>query len=369
MADTTDTTGTAAQTKAPVRLDALTSIRVFAALCVFAVHFDAVAGLMPGLSVHTLIRTARDLNDAGVAAASMFFILSGFVLTWSQLSRPKPKEPPVFLRDRLTRIFPNHIVTGIIALLIAGKFALNKTAVPAFLLLQAWIPKRSYYFALNVPSWTLSCELAFYFVFPWLLPALLKVRQRKALIAGLVAIPWALGFLGVKHAYWIYIFPPSRLPEFMIGILLCMEIRDGFRPKVPLVPAFVLLLGVIVVEQHLPTGFVYEAAPLIPVMILVIGMATADMRVSAGTAWLRTRWLVLLGEWTFAFYMIHNLVLLEFAKLVQGDHWPHGDLVTFGLAAALALMSTLCAVALHYVVEKPVRKFLTGLNLGDRFSV
>ena len=364
----------ATQPGAPVtgRLDALTSMRWFAALGVFGVHFDAIAGSLHGMSTSVLRSSGNAVTNSASTGVSFFFVLSGFVLTWSQLNRARPKAVGPFLRDRVARIFPNHLVTSALALALIGSAGIAVTAVPAVFLLQAWIPRQRYFFALNVPSWTLSCEMFFYLCFPLALSRLRGLRARRALLAGLVAVSFGLAFI---HAalpastanFWVYIFPPSRLPEFLIGILLALEIRDGSWRRVPLLPSCALVIAVVVFEEHLPVGFRFAAATLIPVMLVVLATAGADLRGAARV--LHNRWLIRLGEWSFAFYIVHNLVVLEFARRANPYHWPSSDAFPLVLAAALVVVSIAAAAALHHLVEIPAQRLLTGGKRGGRLSL
>ena len=73
------------------RLDAITGLRWWAAFAVFGFHMMFFAPLPPSIA-HVLV-----FGDYGVA---FFFVLSGFVLTWSM-------RPGLPRRHRVSRGFPS----------------------------------------------------------------------------------------------------------------------------------------------------------------------------------------------------------------------------------------------------------------------
>ncbi|MCG8970427.1 acyltransferase family protein [Streptomyces sp. CL12-4] len=70
--------------RAPSRLPSLTGLRFLAALAVFAHHaFLPIPPLRLLADDATEFRLYRWFNQAGGLGVSFFFVLSGFVLTWS----------------------------------------------------------------------------------------------------------------------------------------------------------------------------------------------------------------------------------------------------------------------------------------------
>jgi peptidoglycan/LPS O-acetylase OafA/YrhL len=59
--------------------------------------------------------------------------------------------------------------------LTGGLFPSTESALANVSLLHAWLPKMSVYFGLNSVTWSLSCELFFYLVFPLLIPAVMAL--------------------------------------------------------------------------------------------------------------------------------------------------------------------------------------------------
>lgn len=155
-------------------LRSLTGLRFIAAIVVVLYHTSVQ--LLPEM------KPAVSMGQTGVA---FFFALSGFILAWSQnLATPKR----VFYWRRFCRIWPLHFVTTILAVaLVAASHAELSVAklLAVLLLVQAWSPDGHWSFALNGPSWSLSCEMFFYAIFPFL-AGFLQRRSIKVvlLVAG-----------------------------------------------------------------------------------------------------------------------------------------------------------------------------------------
>jgi peptidoglycan/LPS O-acetylase OafA/YrhL len=153
-----------------VRLDALTSLRFFAAFHVVLFHVHpALPGLEPN---HPLKVGWAQFCANGFTAVSFFFTLSGFILAYNY---PPTREVAArtFYRARFARIYPVYVFGLVLGLpflamrvLREGSFGGAALEVAlAVALLQAWVPWL--WFAVNAPGWSLSVEAFFYGVFPW----------------------------------------------------------------------------------------------------------------------------------------------------------------------------------------------------------
>ena len=335
------------------RLPSLTGLRFMAALAVFGNHVGDFF-LDPGSSVNDTLQT-------GFVGVSFFFVLSGFVLTWSL--RPGDR-PTAFYRRRVARIVPNHIVVWavvLVFLLAVGRTVGLPGALLSLALLQAWHPSEAVHFAVNAVAWTLSVEAFFYFVFPFVLPVLSRLasRHRRVLLGLAVLAVWAAAglaqalFPGERH-WAVYVLPVTRLPEFVIGILLALEVREGRRLRLPLSAAGALAVGAWLLCQVAPPAFQVASLTLVPFSVLIVVAAGADVEGRPSVA--RHPVLVRLGDWSFAFYLVHLLVL-DVADRVVGLGGRSG---LFAAAAVPALL--LAAVALSAVlfstVERPLERRL-----------
>jgi len=343
--------------RAETRLDSLTGLRFFAALVVFAVHLEGA------YYFRSPYPSAIRAFIQGPTGVSFFFVLSGFVLTWSHRSGD---TATAFIRRRLARIGPLHVATFAIMGVLVVALTISTPAGAAFgslALLTPWVPGWSGHLVMNIPSWSLGCELFFYLLFPVLYRRVVASSQRRRwllVVAGLVVVA-ALAALcapaaeGSTRLWLLYYFPPTRLVEFVIGIVLALELLDGRLPKVPLWAATVLVVGAYTAAGWAPDSWRQVAVTLVPFCVLIVAAAQSDL---AGTpSLLRSRPVVTLGVWSFAFYLVHWPVLLVMARLAPG---------VLGVRAALAVgvgslaLSVAAAALLHYVVERPLEARLRG---------
>ncbi|MBP2479356.1 peptidoglycan/LPS O-acetylase OafA/YrhL [Crossiella equi] len=355
-------------------LPSLTGLRFITMLPVFLAHAsfetwfdnDEVNGIF--------------LYGMGTFAAvmvSFFFVLTGFVMTWSRRPKDTPRR---FWRRRLVRVVPSHLVTYLIAvaLMLWAGATLNPTAVfTQVFLLQAWVPDPAYFDTGNSVTWSLSADMAFYALFPalvlvveriredrlwlWMVPPVVVIMALPAV--GLTLLPetpeMPLGGVSVSQ-YWLVFFNPlARLLECLLGMLLARVILSGrwvgIKPWLPAVALFAVYLA----GQPLPFLYQLNALTLVPVLLLVGAVAQADL--TGRRTYLSGRRMVYLGELSFGFYLMHNLVL-KYGHLAFGTTMVDGEPETVNFSTPVGILmvllfflaSMLAAWLLHTLVEKPI---------------
>ncbi len=171
---------------------------------------------------------ATNIFAEGYIGVTFFFILSGFILSQAYSCRLPTSGGEIhdFCVARLARVVPLHLLTvaASIPLFVLeikhsyGLEAVVQLSVNAALL-QSFVPCPSWYFSFNAPSWSLSVELMFYALFPLL--ALVSNRNLIFLPGiTLLAKICLFGFAPQFYDHFLqYIFPPLRLPDFVVGIL------------------------------------------------------------------------------------------------------------------------------------------------------
>jgi peptidoglycan/LPS O-acetylase OafA/YrhL len=351
-----------------VRLDSLTALRFAAALSVFVFHIFVYVWFTGGdLEQDPVGTLGLRLALAGV---SFFFLLSGFVLTWSAREGDTPRA---FLRRRLAKIYPNHALTWAVALALllwTGQQVGALRALSTLLLVEAWIPDPQVQSGVNPVSWSLACELFFYLCFPYLHRLIARIRPERlwywaagcfaaiALVPLLVmavtpAEPKLPGSGATLLQTWLtYNFPPVRLLEFVLGIVLARIVITGrwypkrFRHALIAIPLG-FAAAVQVVFPYLVTAIL-----VVPLALLVLAAAHADITGSRG---LRRRSWIWLGDISFAFYMTHLLVILYLHRLVD----PEGNAsvaADIGYTASYLVIAVLMSWLLYRVVERPVMR-------------
>ncbi|MEU2777238.1 acyltransferase [Streptomyces sp. NPDC007162] len=344
-----------AQPSAPAPpLPSLTGLRWMAALLVFGLHvhnfryFGGTGGRLMSWGF-----------EAGASGVSFFFILSGFVLMWS--ARPGDRAPRFWWR-RVARIYPVHLVTVVLALVMA--FTLPRQPRPTlpqgladvFLVHSWWRP---WWQTLDPVSWSLACEAFFYAAFPLLALVLRRLGGRGATVLAALSVLAVLALAWTDAHHWwdqpISSFPAARLPEFVLGAATARLVLLG-RWRGPGLEASLALavIGYFLVPQ-VTDDYAATACTIMGFAVLIPAAAQADLR-GLPSLWRRRR-LVRLGELSFAFYMVHLLVLRAGTHLLGVR--PRFDLLT-GAAAALVAFTVSLGLSwlLYEGVEGPARRLL-----------
>lgn len=346
----------------PQNLPSLTGLRWVAALGVFGFHI-LVVQYFSGSAVTVW----GAVFGPGSSCVALFFVLSGFVITWSYRSG----ETTRFWLRRVARLWPAHLVAVGLALVVAA------TTVPGIrttdpmgelanvFLVSTW--HTQWWQAGNPVSWSLACEAFFYFVFPFLHAALR--RCPGPFLVAVASVMLLVTFTAPALAAHLpgqlspYSFPPFRLPEFILGIVCALLIRQhGWSGPRPVVAVPVAVLGYVASAG----GFFVPPAGIEPSALADLGFAlliSALVRIDlAGRrSVLASRPFQLLGKLSFSFYLVHLLVIASVSS-----PWPDGHpQIAWVPAALLALVSLTVALALaaalHFGVEVPARQALLRL--------
>lgn len=360
----------------PTPLRALTGLRFFAALAVLLCHYSQM-----GLArVPDALITAL---DGGRPAVSLFFVLSGFVLTYNY---DGGLRTGLALRDyyvaRFARIYPVHLLglgIGIVTATLAvalGRFEelltwysvhldVSGTLLSSFFaqlgLLTAWLPFASLNQPWNGPAWSISCEAFFYLLLPFLLSRLTRASGKLLssyvvlglLVQGAFIIGVEIALPPSRSGFLISQFPLVHLYEFVVGICSAKWlVMGGERFKQSAAglrwTLLAVVAGIVILSITQPVRPVYFLlSPLFAVLIVCVGLL--------GSRIMEHRLVVLLGESSFALYILH----VPMGNLLRVFNAPESNGVTHVLG--VILMSVL--VFRYY--EEPMRK---ALRSGGRQS-
>ncbi len=161
-----------AQRDLPRDLRSLTGMRFVASFVVLLVHALIIAANKdPSLWSLTAVTSLLALRAVG-----FFFVLSGFILTWTRAGQPGDTTAR-FWRRRLVRVYPNHVATWAMMILI-GSYVQDELSSPGSIqsgpaianlfLVHVWAPDPKYINSVNIVTWSLACEAFFYLAFPLL---------------------------------------------------------------------------------------------------------------------------------------------------------------------------------------------------------
>ncbi|MER6694099.1 acyltransferase family protein [Streptomyces minutiscleroticus] len=361
-------------------LPSLTGARFCAALLVFLYHTTLLSNPIAPASAQTFFGDpgqAEDLawffGSCGYIGVSFFFVLSGFVLTWSH--RPQDTAPR-FWRRRLLKIFPNHLVTWVLAMILfAGAYTPVESWLPNLFLLHSFLSDPQTFSGVNPPAWSLCCELLFYALFPLLIRPVLRIPERLlwwgagAAVAGIVVMDLIGRYLvadtprvpqlplSFTQMWFSYAFPPPRMFEFVLGMVLARMALSGRLPRIRPVWVAALAVAGYAAALTVPAPFSFTLATIVPIAAIICSLTTADL--SDRRTLLSSRPAVWLGEISFAFYLVQGITLFYVReRFLTGSY----DLPAALLLEAVVFLLTLAAAyALHRAVEQPVmRRFAHG---------
>ena len=373
------------------QLDSLTGLRFFAAMMVFANH---VLLAFPLLNAEGL---AHDVTEPlGKAGVCFFYVLSGFILTYVYGPKIDPLSKREFYLKRVARIWPLHLVTLAIVLffVVTTQYQLKQPQgaaqiVANVFLLQSWWPENRWVFCINGPSWSLSNEAFFYFMFPWLVAGGVTAFCRKFVVFSLAVVAALFGLMMVPDSVLsessirclIQTNPLVRLFDFMTG-MACGFLYLNRRKRIAAIAEesgdqssastlattvvhVVALLGAVAYFVALQNGFgksgmlhmpslgagnvwlaMSSTAPAFAITIFAYAWTSSGVSKFFGS-----KVMVYLGEISFAFYLIHQAFLTVLGRQTLSDS-PNA--IAWLVVSALFL-SLAAAMLLHHLVELPLR--------------
>ncbi|HEY4300447.1 MAG TPA: acyltransferase [Candidatus Didemnitutus sp.] len=355
----------------PKRLEGLTILRFFAAFWVVLFHLRGRSSFPAGQSFLPLI-------DNGPMAMALFFILSGVVLAYGY-SDLSADGVPAFYFARFSRIYPAYFCVHFCALFFfpvaeaGGWIQWIYVNILGFLCLQSWIP-HAFRYSVNGGTWTIGNEFTFYALFPFLLRPLELLRRRWGILGACVPFVLLSGYFGAadymfagQGTFIYYISPFARLPEFIIGMILGLDLLEPPRRRgLPRLAVVGSVLALLAVAELVPT---YDFGQLWTRWNIVIvpaaaatlyAVARAEQIVQPAWTFVTSRILIYLGGLSYCLFLGHMLpvVILD---LPAGRAWRNKIVNAgngFSLWVVLLFASFAIALALHEGVEKPMRRWL-----------
>ncbi|WP_433014020.1 acyltransferase family protein [Kribbella sp. CA-294648] len=350
------------------RVESLTGLRWWAAFFVFAHHMTNLAPL----PIH-------DFLKYGTSGVTFFFVLSGFVLTWS--AQPGTKVS-TFYRRRFARIWPAHIVALVPAMFVFYRFDppeniwwIKPFSITVLLLsvvlLQGWSNDSAILYGGNPASWTLSVEAFFYAYFPFMQRATVKLKRTGGFILCVsvivIGVAYRLALFHFKDVVPVLPQPVLHSVAFLFGIGLAIMLRTGWKPRIPVWFAFlVTALGLFTLwysGEHpakIPFAITMSLTQkeILTVLYGFLLLAVASRDTRGGRSLLRSRPLVALGKWSYAFYLVHATILYAI-KEYHGVAGPVGwsNLTWY---AGICAISIVASWLLYKFVEHPLERKLRG---------
>ncbi|MBK4734325.1 acyltransferase family protein [Noviherbaspirillum pedocola] len=332
-------------------------LRGFAVILVFVVHY--VTLVTPWLRGNTaLASVAHALHTVGNSGVDLFFVLSGYLIYGSLISREQKFVP--FIKRRIRRIYPVFtflLITYIVLSLLfptesklpGGLFDAFVYLAANFLLLPGLLPITP----IITVAWSLSYEMFYYIS----LPALISIFKLRGMPCG-----WRIGFfvtLTVVFALACAQYGgPTRLLMFVSGILLYDVIEHRLFSSVGSALAFSsLMLGLLctLVPIPGPFGATLKAAILFATFFVVCHTCFARSSSVFARAFsvAGLRWL---GNMSYSYYLVHGLALKAAFLILMTFFPPREQGIVFfaGLMIAMFLWTLVASALMFIAIERPL---------------
>lgn len=379
----------------PPKLDALTSLRFFAAAMIVLGH---------GNRLFSSMKVSESLSlGQGV---SFFFVLSGFILAYNYPTLASRVEISAFFKARFARIWPAHITAiGLLIVLTSNMNIVGLSTGAAIFtgfanvfLFQSLIPLKDVFLAFNGVAWSISTEMFFYFLFPLLiLGAGCKWKFKLSLLILIVvfylwfAAAWSIPTNETRSSSvslmgLIYVNPFVRVLEFFVGISAC-ESYINMKPHVHKFSGYFTVLEIAIVilvllcmyispnlssflgwqGEYFRVIFYYldKVGFFLGFALLIIVFAFGK---GVLARFLSLKPMIFLGEISFALYLVHTIVL----KWYEINSAYFQNVPEWSKVAGYWLLSLVIAYLLHKIVEIPSRKLILSsskINAREMFRM
>ncbi|MBP7807850.1 MAG: acyltransferase [Bacteroidia bacterium] len=344
-------------------------LRFLLALSVIASHATGIGIPFPGEKPYPM--WAMQLID-GRQAVALFFIISGFYMAMV-LNTKYQNNTLRFYGNRFLRLWPTYIVVLILACTFTdlGTNILNAVkdcglSVKAYVWLSNififgtdsfWLlsldncdlhyypaflndTSNGYRLLVNQPSFSISMEMVFYLMAPFILKSLKRIW-----IYFVIGVLYYFYFILSGHFNIIYQYHllPSSFIYFALGALawhysknINFELTDK---KVILV--FLVCLALMFSYTLFPMIIILPFAIMVPKLFSITKHSKADR---------------LIGELSYPLYIVHYPVLYYlWGQGVAGNH--------IGLYCFLATL--VISVIIHFIIERPIDLWRQKLALGS----
>jgi peptidoglycan/LPS O-acetylase OafA/YrhL len=348
------------------QLPALTGIRTLLAIFIILFHFTP-----PHLGL------LYPFIDNGYVFVGVFFLISGYVLTYNYADRGRSLSKREFWLARISRLYPVYLFVLLISLsMLRDEWHARSHAefwqgiILTPFVLQGWSPSVATFW--NTVAWTLTSECVLYAAFPWLI-RLPWPKTPLRLVAILITL-WLIGL--TPHSLYLYLNPDhlvgpvdryssselirflkyTPLPyvcTFLTGVTLGkLQHALILTPRQRLILSAVSLTAVAIFFYDLVLRTPYllvHGGLMTPVFAALVLGLSGPHPISALFSW---RPLLLIGESSYCLYLLHFNVF----QLLHTYHVPerlHLAALDPWLSYAILI---LLALAVFHFVEVPARR-------------
>jgi exopolysaccharide production protein ExoZ len=339
------------------------ALRAAAALLVVLVHMS-----LPTVGLDNIFGNDppwfRGFTQFGQSGVDLFFVISGFImLTTSWDAFGQPGSGLRFFIRRVIRIYPPYwfALAPIVPVFFFGRnqFMVGHLGVQTGIVQSLLLLPQPTHMLMAV-SWSLVWEMIFYTIFAFML--LLNRRHFPLALAGWFLAEVALHLTLRGSQSFVLSFASCPLPiEFIFGVVIGLLYVNRLFPA----PRLIGSLGVILIfaawnliaanlvdlESDLARVLLFG----VPAFLIVYGAVGLEAvhRIVA------PRWLVSIGDCSYAIYLWHLGVLVVLRHMIVRLHFS-GLLWHFASIVLALGMILMIAFAVYWFFERPVTNYLNA---------
>lgn len=345
----------------------LTGIRSILLLFIFCTHFRWV------INNSEIGKSLFEVLFLGRYGVLFFFLLSGFCTAvgythiFSMFSIEKYIK---FFKRKLIKLYPLYVLSGLVALLFLkipqqGVKAIYSYIVSYIPMLQTWgiINMKG---SGNDAGWFLSCLFFCYLLTPFILILLNKIKDIKyhvlfCIVNYLILFIFSLNLVNNNDTQnsFLYIFPPVRIFEYMIGLdfgliyiknlKTNMNYNISYALKSIIDTLFVLLFLFCI--YGLPNNLLTRHSFAMPLFCCFLLYLCYEKR-SILYDCLCSKLCIFLGNISYECYLIHYLVLQILKPYYQKYIYTMNDIIV------LFLTLLLISIFISYLYKKVQTRIL-----------
>jgi peptidoglycan/LPS O-acetylase OafA/YrhL len=361
----------------------LNAMRFFAALLVIVHHIEQYKEMF-GLSNIFKNHSIQLMSKIGV---TMFFVLSGFLITYLLLVEQKEfgniKIKSFYIR-RILRIWPLYYLILLLAFFMFPQIDFmhlpghdQSNWLIKFLFFMLMMPNVIHAMgaglAYGTQTWSIGAEEQFYVIWPWLIKFF---KNKLALVIGVICIYLGLKFLfemlfnvhiaiAYLHRIW-YLFP---IDNMAIGGLFAVIYFNSYKKTTRILQLKWLQLSVWLTLVFLlytgeSLGFFHHQIYAFLFGILIYNLAVNPNSIIH----FKSQWLNYLGKISYGLYMYHSIFIVLSIKILHHFGWVN-NMMIYTLSTLLTLIVAVCSYEVfekYFIKNK--RKYssiLSGENVSN----
>ena len=340
---------------------------------------------------------ATDFVYFGARGVTLFFLLSGYLLTWTEEKRARSGVYSVrsYAYRRALRLVPAAWVAIALVVIIWPTNPSIVDVLKQASFLYAWWPgslaQQADLTIMDHAVWSLSTEVTFYCLLPIIILKLPSLRQRMVLLGVLVLVSLAIRIYWTQNIdalaqtrpdgsslfAYLYFLPLTHLWLFPVGMILRMLSERSGAPRIhalqPQLASGLALFSVLAIVAFPLVGLsLHDTRQGLLMMLVDLLVVCFFASAILGAPLLRgvLGWSPLrrIGLFSYSLFLLHGTVLVVFHKYLLSDPtslrvWllDHGPAaVWFAYAPyAFGILTVACAVSyLSYrFIESPFLQY------------